>query len=60
MSPEPVVPVFYPSIYDVSSPELTDEEFPAVSTTLQHVSFANKLCLKTLVGSAPKCNVEPR
>lgn len=28
MSPEEVVPFFYPQIYDISNPQLTDEEFP--------------------------------
>ena len=33
MSPEEVVPYFYPQIYDVSSPDLSDQEFPPVSDT---------------------------
>ena len=33
MSPEEVVPYFYPQIYDVSSPNLSDQEFPPVSDT---------------------------
>ena len=36
MSPEEVVPIFYPQIYDVSDPQLSDEEFPAVSTFIYH------------------------
>lgn len=28
MSPEEVIPMFHPQIYDVSNPALTDEEFP--------------------------------
>jgi len=28
MSPEEVLPIFYPQIYDVSDPDLTADEFP--------------------------------
>ena len=31
MSPEECVPIFYPQIYDVTDPALSDEEFPQVS-----------------------------
>ena len=31
MSPEEVVPFFYPQIYNISDPNLSDAEFPAVS-----------------------------
>ena len=35
MSPEEVVPFFYPQIYDVSDPQLSDAEFPPVSKSMQ-------------------------
>jgi hypothetical protein len=31
MSPEEVLPIFYPQVYDVSDRDLTDAEFPPVS-----------------------------
>ena len=31
MSPEEVVPIFYPQIYNINDPNLNDEEFPQVS-----------------------------
>ena len=31
MSPEELVPFFYPQIYSVSDPNLSDQEFPQVS-----------------------------
>ena len=31
MSPEEVVPIFYPQFYKISDPNLSDEEFPQVS-----------------------------
>jgi hypothetical protein len=31
MSPEEVVPYFYPQIYSISNPALSEEEFPPVS-----------------------------
>ena len=31
MSPEEVIAIFYPQVYDVSDPNLDDSEFPAVS-----------------------------
>ena len=34
MSPEEVVPYFYPQIYDISNPNLSDQEFPPVSDTI--------------------------
>ena len=33
MSPEEVVPLFYPQIYNISDPNLSDAEFPPVSGT---------------------------
>jgi hypothetical protein len=31
MSPEEVVPIFYPQIYNIGDPNLSDAEFPPVS-----------------------------
>jgi len=30
MSPEEVIAIFYPQVYDVSDPNLDDSEFPAM------------------------------
>ena len=51
MSPEEVVPIFYPQIYDVSDPQLSDEEFPAVSTFIYH--FTKRKLIKAIF---PFCN----
>ena len=46
MSPEEVIPFFYPQIYDISDPNLTDEEFPPVSTLTSFKFFIlTKSCL---------------
>ena len=33
MSPEEVIPYFYPQIYNIADMNLSEEEFPEVSTT---------------------------
>ena len=33
MSPEEVIPYFYPQVYNIADMNLTEEEFPEVSTT---------------------------
>lgn len=38
MSPEEVVPYFYPQIYMIGDPNLSDQEFPPVSAPLSHSS----------------------
>lgn len=35
MSPEEVIPYFYPQIYNIADMNLSEEEFPEVSTTLR-------------------------
>ena len=39
MSPEEVVPYFYPQIYDISNPQLSDQEFPPVSPVTLSIFF---------------------
>jgi len=36
MSPEEVVPIFYPQIYNISDHNLSDVEFPQVSANHNH------------------------
>ena len=38
MSPEEVIPYFYPQIYNVADMNMSEEEFPEVSAPLRFVS----------------------
>ena len=40
-SPEEVLPIFYPQVYDISDPYITAEEFPPVS----HLEFCLIFCV---------------
>lgn len=41
MSPEEILPMLHPQIYQVSNVELIGEEFPAVSVLMIKLSFCN-------------------
>ena len=44
MSPEEVVPIFYPQIYNIGDPNLSDAEFPPVSLINQILDPCEKIC----------------
>ena len=58
MSPEEVVPYFYPQIYNIADPNLGDQEFPPVSqvnsTQLNHYDHLSNLSITALARNAPK------
>lgn len=45
MSPEEVVPFFYPQIYNVSDPNLTDAEFPQLEMLQRESLTADSIYL---------------
>ena len=45
MSPEEVVPYFYPQIYDVSDPQLSDSEFPQLEVLQRETLTSDKIYL---------------
>jgi hypothetical protein len=44
LSPEEVLPIYHPQVYNVSDPNLTDKEFPSVSKKCNFNSLFRSKC----------------